>query len=130
MLFSIKVKRTMLSVRNKDPVVVKKFEVLPRFIMAGEKLQSHIFFCFILNWKQTICGQGPAMFCLYTLCSAALCKPTQAKIQMLTTSCRIFTIHLKSFGCFHWIWCCTGVTNPCKEEVNTFFCSFFYVFLQ
>ena len=42
---------------------------------------------FILKWKQKVCWQCPAIFCLYTFCSV------QAKIQMLTTSCL-----LKSLG--------------------------------
>ena len=42
---------------------------------------------FILNWKQKFCWQRPAIFSLYT----------QAKIQMLTTSCRILTLIHPSF---------------------------------
>ena len=62
--------------------------------------ENRVLFCikFILNEKQNICWQHPAMFCLYTLCSK------QAKIQMLTTFCRILTLiyplFLKSFGLY------------------------------
>ena len=51
--------------------------------IAGQTKIKYMNYNFCLVW--------PAMFCLYTLFS------DQAKIQMLMTSCRIFTILLKFF---------------------------------
>ena len=88
---------------------VNKFEFLCPLSKATEKTEkNHVLLCiyFILNWKQKLCLQRPAIFWLYT----------RAKIQMLTTFCRILTLiypsFLKSIGlyCLFYILC----KNPWK----------------
>ena len=51
---------------------MKKFEFLRPFSFLLKKL-CLLWISFILNWKQKVCWQSPAMFYLSTLCSKFKC---------------------------------------------------------
>ena len=78
---------------------------------------------FFLNWQKLLMSMSSTFLPLHFVFSCPMVRPTQAKIQMINSS-GIFTIGSKSFNCTHYVWWCTRVTNPFKEEVNTFFCLF------